>query len=261
MQFLKIERYKDLQKYIESFSQKKMNLVTLVSRAGLGKSSLTENALIEFAPLSINSHVTPMRFYQMIYESTQEEADVLIMIDEAEIMFSNSKLVTMLKILCDSREEKVMKYATTSPMLKDYPQEFETKAKVILLLNKLKPEDPNIKAVMSRGHCLNFCPSDVEIHRYLTEWAEDKEILDFLKTFAPFSKNLNLRTYVLAIESKQSNIDWRHEVIQNLDVDKRLFTIKDLLEKYTDDIKRLEEWGESRASYYRWKKLFTSKTK
>jgi len=233
----------------------------LVNDIIIHNSFQVENALIEFAPLTINSHVTPMRFYQLIYERTQEEKDVLVMIDEAEIMFSNSKLVTMLKILCDSREEKVMQYSTTSPLFKDYPREFETKAKVILLLNKLKPEDPNIRAVMSRGHCLNFCPSDIEIHRYLTEWAEDKEILGFLKTFAPFSKNLNLRTYVLAIESKQSNIDWRYEVIQNLEIDERLFLIKDLLEKHTDDIKRLEKWTESRASFYRWKKLFLSKTK
>lgn len=264
MNFLKIDKYKGLEKYIESFSQKKMNLVTLVSRAGLGKTFIVENALIEFAPLILNSHVTPMRFYQLIYERTMEESDVLIMIDEAEIMFSNPKLVTMLKILCDSKEEKTIKYSTTSPLLKDYPQEFETKAKVILLLNKLNPEDPHIKAVMSRGHSINFNPDDMEIYKYLKSWAGDEEILDFIKVFSPFSKNLNLRSFVLAIESKNSDLDWKNEMIHNLDIDPRLFKIKELLEKYTNDIERIKEWevsNGSRAMYYRFKKLYTSKVK
>jgi len=261
MNFIKIEKYKELEKYIDSFAKKKMNLVTLVSRAGLGKTSLTENALIEFAPLILNSHITPMKFYQLLYDRTQEEKDTLVIIDEAEIMFQNPKLVTMLKILCDSKDEKTIKYSTTSPLLKDYPQEFETEAKVILLLNKLNPDDPHIKAVMSRGHNINFSPSDIEIYKYMESWAEDEEILNFMKAFAPFSTNLNLRTYVLAIESKESNIDWKKEMIQNLEIDPRLFQIKNLLENYKDDIERLKKWEGSRAMYYRFKKLYTSKAK
>ena len=257
--FLEIKTYKELFDYIQAFREKKMNLMILVSRAGLGKTTIVEEALISEAPLILNSHITPLKFYENLFERTQEEPDCLVIIDEAEMMFSNPKLKTMLKILCDTRKEKTIRYITSSPILKDIPQEFTTEAKVIMLINTLRPTDEHIKAIMSRGHLLYFTPSDIEILNYLKTWAEDKEILDFLEKFAPFSRTLNLRTYVKAKESKDSGLDWQREVINELELDPRLLEIKRLLETYETDEERLKHWSNSRSGFYRFKKIYLSK--
>jgi hypothetical protein len=116
---------------------------------------------------------------------------------------------------------------------------------------------------MSRGHLLKFDPPDTEISHYLSHWASDKEILKFISRFAPLSKNLSLRTYVKAEESKKSGLDWQKEVINELGLDQRLLLIQRLLSQYTTETERLQQWyimtGNGRDSYYRFKKLYNRK--
>ena len=180
-------------------------------------------------------------------------------------MFQNAKLKTMLKLLCDTRKEKVIKYMSTTPLLKGLPKEIISEAKVIMLINTLVPSDESIKAIMSRGHTINFEPPDSEIFNYLNlgNWAEDKDIIAFIKGFSPLSRSLTLRTYVKAVESKKSKLDWEAEIINELELDHRLLTIQRLFKNYAKDGIRLSKWieetGEGQATYYRYRKIYLSK--
>lgn len=265
MAYLTIKTYDELEKYVRAFRRKHIGLLIIVSRAGLGKTSIVEEELEVEAPLVFNSHVTPLSFYQALAERTAEEKDCLIVIDEAEMMFQNSKLKTMLKLLCDTRKEKIIRYMSTTPLLKGLPKEITSEAKVIMLLNTLVPSDPNIRAIMSRGHTINFEPPDAEIFKYLSAgmWAEDKEIISFIKGYASLSRALTLRTYVKAVESKQSKLDWEAEIINELELDHRLLVIQRLFKNYKKDGIRLAQWiaetGEGQATYYRYRKIYMSK--
>jgi len=265
MSYLIIKTYDDLGRYVRAFRRKHIGLLIIVSRAGLGKTSLVEEELEIEAPLVFNSHVTPLSFYQALAERTAEESDCLIVIDEAEMMFQNSKLKTMLKLLCDTRKEKIIKYMSTTPLLKGLPKEITSKAKVIMLINTLIPSDENIRAIMSRGHTINFEPPDSEIFNYLNigKWAEDKEVINFIRGYAPLSRALTLRTYVKAVESKKSNLDWEAEIMTELELDHRLLTIQRLFKNYKRDGERLKQWiaetGEGQATYYRYRKIYLSK--
>ena len=64
--FVEIKTYSRLSQYVNAFRDKYMGLVIIVSRAGLGKSYLVELALEAEAPLLLNSHVTPLRFYETL---------------------------------------------------------------------------------------------------------------------------------------------------------------------------------------------------
>jgi hypothetical protein len=258
--FLEITTYRELQEYISAFQQKQIGLMIIVSRAGLGKTSLVEETLELEGPLILNSHITPLKFYETLYLKNISENDFLLVIDEAEMVFGNTKMKTMLKILCDTREDKVVSYISSSPALKNIDQEFVTNAKVMVLINTLNPEDPQIKAIMSRGHLLHFTPSDQEIYNHMKEFAEDKEILKFIKGFAPFTMNLDLRTYVKAVESKNSGLDWKKEIMVETGIDPKLIEIKKLLdkEKLTDD-QRIKLWSSSRSTYFRYKRFYLSK--
>jgi len=265
MPYLTVRTYDELKKYVKAFRRKHIGLLIIVSRAGLGKTSIVEEELEVEAPLMLNSHITPLSFYQILAERTSEEKDCLIVVDEAEMIFRDAKLRTMLKILCDTRKEKVVKYMSTTPLLRQLPKEITTEAKVVMLINTLTPKDEDIKAIMSRGHLIRFEPPDDEILSYIMNgaWATDKEIKDFIKGYANISRALTLRTYVKAVESKKSNLDWESEVITELELDPRLLTIRRILKTVKNKSDRIKEWekqtGDNRAMYFRYKKMYSTK--
>lgn len=260
---LTIKTYHQLKKFVQAFAKKELNLLICVSRGGLGKTFIVEDALIEQGPLIITGHVTPLKLYLEVLERTEEERDFILVFDDVDALLLNKDIVALLKQLCDTKEDKTIKYFTTSPILKKFPSEFETSCKVIMLMNTLNPKEPNVKALMSRAHLVKFNPPDTEILEYLKSWAMDKTILNFIEKFAPFSKSLNLRTYVRAKELKNSKLDWKQEIINVLEVDERLFAIQKLLKQYKTDKERFEVFYKkgfgSRMSYFRAKKRFLNK--
>jgi Cdc6-like AAA superfamily ATPase len=267
MPSLIIDKYDVLRKYVRAFRTKNIGLLIIVSRAGLGKTTLVEEELEIEAPLVLNSHITPLAFYKILAEKNRIEKDCLIVIDEAEMMFRDAKLKTMLKLLCDTRQEKVIQYNSTTPLLKGLPAEIHTDAKVIMLINTLEPKDEDIKAIMSRGHLISFQPSDAEIFNYLNKsiWADDKEVVKFIKGFANLSKSMSLRTYVKAVESKKSSLDWKASVINDMELDQRLLVVERILQDKTikKEAERIKEWAiltnGSQADYYRFRKIYLVK--
>ncbi|KKK60815.1 hypothetical protein LCGC14_3020600, partial [marine sediment metagenome] len=90
-------------------------------------------------------------------------------------------------------------------------------------------------------------------------FGKEKEILDFIAMYAPFSKTLNLRVYKRAVELRDAELNWKDEVVSELHIDYRMFVIEKLLRKYRTDLEREKNFPDSRATYYRFKKVFLSK--
>ncbi len=256
---IKINDYNTLNKYFKAFSNKQLNLMIVMSRGGLGKTFTAEESLIEQGPLIFTGHVTPLGMYTEILERNKEEKDFILIFDDVDALLLNKTNVALLKQLCDTRDEKIIKYTSSSPILKNLEQEFETSCKVLLLMNDIKTEDKNLNALLTRAHLIKFEPPDTEILTHLETFGKDKEILQFIKKFAPFSKLLNLRIYKRANELKIAKLDWKEEIINELNIDSRLFEIDSLLKKYKTDKEREEKFSSSRPTYYRYKKIFLSK--
>lgn len=257
-----LKTYKELTDYVSAFGKKQLNLLIICSRGGLGKTFMTEEALIEHAPLIFTGHATPLGIYKELQERNVEDKEFITIFDDVDALLANKTNVALLKQVCDTREEKIIKYTSSSPLMKDTPSSFETSCKVLMLVNDIKTEDRNLNALLTRGHLINFNPPDTEILRHISTFAEDKPIINFIKKYAPFSKSLNLRIYKRAYELKASGLDWQKTVLTELNIDERLYAIEQLLKKYKTDKERekgFEPLG-SRANYYRYKKLFLSKT-
>ncbi|MCP6727388.1 MAG: hypothetical protein KJI69_05265 [Patescibacteria group bacterium] len=256
---LTIKDYEKLNKYMTAFGSKALNLMIIVSRGGLGKTFLAEEALIEEAPVVFTGHVTPLGMYKELLQRNKEEQDFIVIFDDVDTLMLNKTNVALLKQLCDTREEKTIRYSTTSPILRDMDSEFETKCKVLMLMNDVKTDDKNLNALLTRAHFINFDPPDTEIITHMKTFGKDKDILKYIETYAPFSKTLNLRVYKRAVELKEAGLDWKEEIVNELNIDTRLFEIERLLRKYDTDIEREEAFKDSRATYYRFKKLFLAK--
>ena len=254
-----IKDYEKLNKYMTAFGSKALNLMIIVSRGGLGKTFLAEEALMEEAPIIFTGHVTPLGMYKELLERNKEEQDFIVIFDDVDSLMLNKTNVALLKQLCDTREEKTIRYSTTSPILNENDKEFETKCKVLMLMNDVKTDDKNLDALLTRAHLIIFDPPDTDVIRHMKTFGKDNQILDFIETYAPFSKSLNLRVYKRAVELKEAGLDWRDEVVNELKIDNRLFQIESLLRKYDNDKDREEHFVDSRATYYRYKKLFLAK--
>ena len=256
---IELKTYADFYKYMKAFSKKQLNLLVVVSRGGLGKTFTAEEALMEEAPLTFTGHVTPMSLYIEMLERNKEEKDFIAIFDDVDLLIQNKTNVALLKQVCDTRAEKIIRYSTTSRALGKEDRQFETSCKVLMLMNSLKTGNQNLDALITRAHLIYFNPSDVEILNHMKTFAEDKEIISFMDTYAPFSKTLNLRVYIRAKELKASELNWKDLVVDELNIDSRLFEIEMLLKKYNNDKERIEHFSASRPSYYRFKKLFLSK--
>jgi len=256
-----IDNYDDYRAHMRAFKKKKLNLVSVVSRGGLGKTFISEDELMEEAPLVFTGHVTPMSLYMTLYERNCEEQDFIVVFDDVDALLLNKTNVAILKQVCDTRETKTVKYFTSSPTLRSnqIPQEFETRCKVLMLMNDLNPEDSNLKALMTRSHLINFKPSDMEVLDNMKTFADDKAILKFIEIYAPFSSSLNLRCYKRAVELKDSGLDWKRSIVDDLQVDSHLLEIHNLILKYKANKERELKFSGGRATFYRKLKILLSK--
>lgn len=253
-----IKKYSELTEYINAFSEKNINLLIMLSRGGLGKSTIMENVLMEHDPLMFKGHVTPLSLYKQLYDRNEEENNFLLVLDDVDSLLNNKINITILKQTCETKENKTIYYSSSTPLLGDREQYFETSCKVLILLNDIETFADNIslKALLSRAHILNFDPSTGEILKYMSNYAKDTQILDFIKKYADVSNDLNLRTYEKAKELKKSKLNWEEETIDALNIDKKLVEIDILLNKYDNDIDRLKHFSGSRMTYYRAKKEY-----
>lgn len=251
-----IKDYDKLQNYINAFSDKEFNLMIIVSKGGLGKTFMSEEALIHHGPLIFNGHVTPLGMYKQLLERNKEEKDFIVIFDDVDALMMNKSNVALLKQLCDTREEKTIKYHTTSPALKDIDSEFTTQCKVLMLMNDITTGDTNLNALLTRAHFLNFEPNNLEILKHMRTFSEDTEILDYIENHIAYShltKTLNLRVYKRATELKNAKLDWKEEILNELKIDGRLLEIEVLLKKYKTDIERAENFSKSRSTYFTYK--------
>lgn len=259
----KITTYSELKKYINAFGDKKLNLLFIVSRGGLGKTTIAEECLLEKDPLMFKGHVTPLQMYKSLYLKNEEEKDYLVMFDDVESLLTNKTNVAMLKQICETKKDKLVQYDSTSHLLKGFNQHFETSCKVLVLLNETEAfaNSISLKALLTRAHIILFEPTPGEILQKMMTYAKDKVIVNFIKRYSNFSEELNLRTYERAKELKNSSLHWQEEIINSLSINENLFEIDELMTKYSNDKDRIENFSGSRITYYRYKKKFLEKIK
>ena len=56
------------------------------------------------------------------------------------------------------------------------PPSFTTSSSVILIANKWKSLNPNVRALEDRAIILHFCSPSEEVHRKVGEWSNDPEV-------------------------------------------------------------------------------------
>jgi hypothetical protein len=165
-------------------------------RAGLGK----EVCWIE-------GNATPFGMFLKLYQHRHE----MVVVDDVDNLYSNQSSVRLLKCLCQTEKEKSLAWHSAAAGLerRGIPREFTTQSRVIIIANEWKTLNGNVAAVQDRGHLVSFEPLPEEVHREVSAWLQDEEILTWFGRHLAWYDGLSMRDYVRAAELKQAGLDWR----------------------------------------------------
>jgi len=207
-----VKTYADFDRYVTAWADGCLNLLILVSRPGLGKSSAVRQALGQRV-LWLEGNATPFRIYCSLWKWRHEP----IVIDDVDSLYADRSSVRLLKSLCQTEQIKTVSWLTNSATLEKegIPRQFDTTSRVVIIANEWKTLNANVQAVEDRGHLIMFEPTALEIHRRVAEWfdVEHQQIFDFIGERLHLFSDLSMRLYTNAQELKTARIHWRRVLL------------------------------------------------
>ena len=252
---MEVKTYDELQEYVEMFKTQNIDLLIIMSRGGLGKTTTLKNTLGKNDYVYINTHSTPLRTFQLLYE----KRDCPVIFDDIEHILKNPTFVSLLKALSDTSQVKELHYSTTSKSIGSVPETFATASNVCILVNEFSIKNPILAPLVDRGHYIEFNPSKEEIIKKIEEVAKSQSIaksemcvLDFIKENGNKIDKLSIRTYVKALQlHTYDSSKWKERFMQEIGFDEKAIQYLKLKSKYKTDNERIAHFKWSRATYFR----------
>lgn len=247
---IEINTYKDLEYYFNMFKLLKPNLMFVVSRGGLGKTTFAENMLkgVKF----IRGHTTPLAFYRELCESQGETLQLVL--DDIDL-FKSSVMIGLIKQATDTKDKQTLSYNSTHQVAEMLNKEVCKKISTLILLNKANLEsNPDLAAIKDRGHYVFFNPTNEEIFKYGESVGLGSKVLNcVIKQFCQFSLNFSLRTFVKCSHHLGMGEDWKGKVLAEMSLHPKLAEIIKLQEKYKTVNEQIENYSASKSDFHRWK--------
>lgn len=249
------------------------------SQGGLGKSRTILRTLDNegITPVLINSHVTPLALYGILYQYREER---VIFFDDCDSLYSSMAHLGLLRSALWGNPRTV---TYNSSQLADLPASFEFTSQCIFAANVIPKKNDAFKAVLSRCDIFELSATNEEVIEmmrsisakgfqglspnlcamlidFIAENSEDRQLS--MRLLGPSLRKL---TY-----ARSEALDWRPLVKSQLqtlgrknDATKRLDNrtkdlrlLEQMLQKFPESIKdQQDHWckatGKSRASFYR----------
>jgi len=258
---MNIRTFTKLDDNLRAFANGDIRFMILVGDGGLGKSWRAKRFCKGIRP--IKCHAAPLGVYLKFYEYK----DDIILIDDLDEIYHDKIMVKMLKAATENEAKRLMSWLSMTGRLRDkddedddrVPREFYLKGPILLISNDWSLHTANLRALADRARLIYFCPSPDEVHREVQTWFKDKEIVRFVEPYISQLNRLSMRVYLKAKESKKAGLDWKQDILQELNIDPVTAVINTLLQDKTlsqyQRAKRFKELtGHDRATYYRRRK-------
>ncbi|QDT24382.1 hypothetical protein [Gimesia chilikensis] len=250
------------------------------AQGGLGKSRTILQILDQenIEPVLINSHVTPLAFYSILFRYRSEE---VIFMDDVDSAFSSMAHLGLLRSALWG-SPRVVTYGS-SQLPSDLPSSFETTARFIFAANVIPKKNDAFKAVLSRCDIFELSATNEEVvdlmrsvsqkgfHQltpedcgmvidYIAENSDDRQLS--MRLLGPSLRKL--------LYARGEGIDWQPMIKSQLSTlgrkdastkrldskTKDLRILQNAIQKHPDSVQEQEKvWrqvtGKSRASFYR----------
>ncbi len=249
------------------------------SQGGLGKSRTVFRTLDEegIVPVLINSHVTPLSLYSILFQFKDEQ---ILFFDDVDSMFSSMAHLGLLRSALWGNP-RVVTYGS-SQLPSNLPPQFEFTSRCIFSANVIPGKNDAFKAVLSRCDIFELsatneevldlmrCVSSQGFHNISSE--DCSMVIDYIADNAE-DRQLSMRLLTPSLRKLQyarsEGLDWRPLVKSQLQTlglkqpaTKRLDSkhqdirlLKDALTRFSDVKDQMAHWcsrtQKSRASFYR----------
>ncbi|MCA9109536.1 MAG: hypothetical protein KDA52_06295 [Planctomycetaceae bacterium] len=249
------------------------------SQGGLGKSRTITTTLDDegVAPILINSHVTPLSLYAILYQHRDDE---VLFFDDVDSMFGSMPHLGLLRSALWG-SPRIVTY--NSSQLNGLPPMFEFTSRCIFAANVIPKKNDAFKAVLSRCDQFELSASNEEVVDLMRSVAsagfngitpdECEAIIDFIAENSS-DRQLSMRLLGPSIRkfqyAKTEGLDWRlmvksqlqtlgrkQEFTKRLDNQHRdLQVLQTVQAKFPESVKDQQAaWcnstGKSRASFFR----------
>jgi len=249
---MEITTYSELAEIVDGFASGHLHMVVVCSRGGLGKSSETQRRLSGRDIVEIPGHITPLALYERLHNG-QNQA---VVFDEVDGLLTDKRHVVLLKQLGETRMPKRISWMSSDKRAREIDGgegSFSTTSPLMLLCNSFTTLNANLAALASRAVVMHFAPKSDEILAKIQTFAEDSEIVEFLRQYHDCLPEFSLRTYGRLEELKRAGLDWTKFALQETNLPPKVLEIADLLARYDSDQTRLRQYSGSRRDYYNWK--------
>lgn len=232
------ERFRILSVLTQGATHRNVRAVTVTGAPGVGKTHTVEQILEQAGKRYgtkyevIKGAISAINLYKVAYQMRQ--AGSVIVLDDADSIFTDEEALNILKVLCDSSEVRKVSWMKESHALKedDVPQSFEFNGAMIFISNidwqKFVDEgktkySQHFEALMSRSLYL-----DLRLHNRneLGVWVEHvanagkifqregltepqgQAVLTFLRQYREELRELSLRTLLKTAQLVKTHEQW-----------------------------------------------------
>lgn len=231
-----VDNYKELERFVDMFKNKVIDLLIVVGPEGVSKSYTIQQVMRNTKHLNINTHLTPLEAYSLMYEYNGQP----IICDDIDALLKNSKIISLFKQCGETLSIKRLNWNSTQKIV-EVPREFTTTSNLLIICNNLPHLDENKRALYSRGFVINFKPSKDEIKKKLISISKNKEVLEFLLKYLP-NYDINLRHLIkgTAIYNYDKNL-WKDILLKEINVNLESEKMNDILNSNLPNNKKVLE--------------------
>ena len=213
---------------VRMVARKISNGLFVAGAGGCGKSMIVTETLAQdgVSPILLNSHITPLSLYRVMYENQEGR---IIFLDDADSIYPNLRILGLLRSALWGQGERIVTYSSTQ--LAEIPSSFIFDSRIIMCANSLpSARNEAFQAVLSRIDVFHLEATNEEIIEQMHKLAElgfgsltpvqCQEAVQFIDQ-AGGTRQLSMRLYESSLKKVEYavgvGIDWRDLVRAQLD--------------------------------------------
>ncbi len=195
------------------------NSLILLSKAGLGKTTLLMNTMKELKLekdinyIYCNNYITPLQLFRILQDVNVLQEPNILILDDVEMILKDKMILGLFKgALWEAGGKRIVNYNSSTPRIKD-TQIDDFKGKIIFLLNEFLPDNELIKALKDRGLYYELKMNNEEILEFMKKEIIPKEfngmslqqrqkVFNYVKekVYESNYKNLSYRTLIKSFQ-------------------------------------------------------------